>query len=232
MQVPDGIQALIIDGQQSVPAIAATVCGQHYRVVGLAFRLRHPPRLTADIAPAGWPTFYQLPAISATPGPPGAPPEDGIWNTVGSAATAPLRAVLATGPTWSIELIFGAGGACYDFNAAQSPGSPELGACSPISTPGGPQTITALPLSYPPAGFKEPTGYVVQVSPRTARLRATASDGSVQLVTPKLVDGRRYATFVIGTSLRLERLTWLDASGQAFATTTALPRDGYTQFRP
>jgi hypothetical protein len=51
-------------------------------------------------------------------------------------------------------------------------------------------------------------------------------------VTPKLVNGRRYAAFVIGTSLRLERLTWLDASGQAFGSTTALPRDGYTQFRP
>jgi hypothetical protein len=67
---------------------------------------------------------------------------------------------------------------------------------------------------------------------RTAQLKATVSDGSTQLVTPRVVDGRRCAAFVIGASLRLERLTWLDASGQAFASTTALPRDGYTQFRP
>ena len=72
----------------------------------------------------------------------------------------------------------------------------------------------------------------VQVSPRTAGLRATASDGSTQLVTPREVDGRRYAAFVIGTSLRLDRLTWLDATGKAFASTTSLPRSGYTQFQP
>jgi hypothetical protein len=232
VQVPAGIAALVIDGQERVPAIAATVCGRHYRLVGLAYWLTHPPRLTAVGAAANWPAVYQLPSISAGPSPPGAPQEDGIWNVVGSAATAPVRAVLATGPTWSIGLILGAGGACYDFNASQSPGSPELQACSPISVPGGPETITALPLSYPPAGFKEPTGYAVQVSPRTARLRATASDGSTQLVTPKLVDGRRYAAFVIGTSLRLERLTWLDAAGKAFASTTSLPQAGYTQFQP
>jgi hypothetical protein len=47
-----------------------------------------------------------------------------------------------------------------------------------------------------------------------------------------VVDGRRYAAFVIGTSLRLERLTWLDATGKAFASTTLLPRSGYTQFQP
>jgi hypothetical protein len=42
----------------------------------------------------------------------------------------------------------------------------------------------------------------------------------------------RYAAFVIGTSLRLERLTWLDATGKAFASTTSLPLSGYTQFQP
>ena len=90
----------------------------------------------------------------------------------------------------------------------------------------------AMALSYPPAGLKALTGYALQVSPGTARLRATASDGSVQLITPRVVDGRRYAAFVIGTSLRLERLTWLDATGKAFASTTSLPRSGYMQFLP
>jgi hypothetical protein len=246
VQVPTEIQALIIDGQERVPAIAATVCGQRYRLVGLAFRLRHPPHLTALPGRAGWPTkqaatgspsmdwpaVYQLPAISTAP-PSVAPPQsDGIWNNVSSAITTPVRAVLATGRTWSIELILGTGGACYDFNAAQSPGSPEMQACSPISAPGGPDTITALPLSYPPAGFKEPTGYVVQVSPRTAYLKADVSDGTSSAVMPAVVNGRRYAAFAIGTSLRLERLTWLDAQNKPFASTTALPRDGYTQFRP
>jgi len=90
----------------------------------------------------------------------------------------------------------------------------------------------ALSLSYPPAHLHGPTGYAVQVSPATARLRATISDGSTKLVTPRVVGGRRYAAFTVATSLRLVRLTWLDATGKAFASTTDLPRSGYTQFQP
>jgi hypothetical protein len=66
----------------------------------------------------------------------------------------------------------------------------------------------------------------------TYRLRATLSDGSTRLVTPRVVGGRKYAAFEVGTWLRLDRLTWLDAAGKAFASTTALPRAGYTQFQP
>jgi len=65
-----------------------------------------------------------------------------------------------------------------------------------------------------------------------AHLRTTLSDGSDQLVTPRVVDGRKYAAFAVGTSLRLECLIWLDATGQEIASTTALPRSGYTQFQP
>jgi hypothetical protein len=63
-------------------------------------------------------------------------------------------------------------------------------------------------------------------------LRVTVSDGSTQLVTPRVVEGRRYAAFVIGKSLRLTRLTWLNAAGREIASTTALPRYRYTQFQP
>jgi hypothetical protein len=90
----------------------------------------------------------------------------------------------------------------------------------------------ALPLSYPPAKLNAPTGYAVQVSPATAHLKATLSDGSTQLVTPRVVDGRKYAAFAVGTSLRLDRLTWLNAAGEEIASSTALPRSGYTQFQP
>jgi len=40
------------------------------------------------------------------------------------------------------------------------------------------------------------------------------------------------AAFSVGSGLRLKRLTWLEAAGRAFASTTALPRYGYTQFQP
>jgi hypothetical protein len=51
-------------------------------------------------------------------------------------------------------------------------------------------------------------------------------------VTPRVVNGRRYAAFAVGTSLRLKRLTWLNAAGAEIASTTALPQFGYTQFQP
>ena len=107
--------------------------------------------------------------------------------------------------------------------------------CAPVSTPDGPEAIVAMPLAYPLGAHNGPTGYAVQVSPATAQLKATLSDGSTQLVTPRVVDGRRYAAFAIGASLRLERLTWLNAAGQVIASTTALPGSGYTgytQFQP
>jgi hypothetical protein len=57
--------------------------------------------------------------------------------------------------------------------------------------------------------------------------------GGTRLQTaPQVVADRRYAAFVIGTSLRLDRLTWLDATGKAFASTTSLPRSGHAQFQP
>ena len=232
VQVPNGVEGLVVDGQKSVPAITVTVCGQHYRLAGLAYRLKHPPRLTAQYAGPGSPALYPLPLISIPPPGVAGPQTGGLWNQVRAASTEPTRALLASGTAWSIELIFGAAGDCYEFTSPGSPGDPETSVCGPISTPEGPETIMAMPLSYPPAGLKAPTGYAVQVSPGTARLRATASDGSTQLVTPRVVAGRRYAAFVIGTSLRLERLTWLDAAGKAFASTTSLPQSGYTQFQP
>jgi hypothetical protein len=64
------------------------------------------------------------------------------------------------------------------------------------------------------------------------RLRAILSDGSSQLVTPRVVDGRRYAAFQVPSPLRLKQLSWLDATGRPFASTTAVPRYGFRQFQP
>ena len=184
VQVPDGIDGLIVNGQESVPAIEVTVCGQHYRLVGLAYRLKHPPRLTAQYAGPGWPktkrsteggspdwpAVYPLPLISIQPPGVAGPQTYGLWNHVRPVSPKPTRALLASGRAWSIELIFGVAGDCYEFTSPGSPGDPEMSVCGPISTPEGPETIMAMPLSYPPIGLKAPTGYAVQVSPRTAGL--------------------------------------------------------------
>jgi hypothetical protein len=243
VQLPADVEGLVLDGRESLPATTATVCGQRYRIVGFAFRLTHQPQISVVRARPGWPRLRisagsvaqdlpvvsQLPLISTATGP--MSQTYGMWNNVGTTGAETASAVLASGQDWSLQVLFGPGGDCYEFSAP-SPDHPDMGSCSPISTPGGAETIMALPSSYPPGADNGATGYALQVSPVTAHLRATASDGSTQLVTPRVVDGRKYAAFVVGTSLRLDRLTWLDAAGQEIASTTALPRSGYTQFQP
>jgi len=243
VQLPADVEGLVLDGRESLPATTATVCGQRYRIAGFAYRLTHQPQITVVRARPGWPRLRisagdaardlpvvsQLPQIDTATGP--MSQTAGIWNNVGTPGAETASAVLASGQDWSLRLLFGAGGDCYEFSA-KSPNNPDMGSCGPISTPEGPETIMALPLSYPRGADNGATGYAVQVSPVTAHLRATFSDGSTQLVTPQVVDGRRYAGFAIGTSLRLKRLTWLNAAGQEIASSTALPAYGYTQFQP
>jgi hypothetical protein len=255
VQVPDGIARLAADGQR-LPVVTATACGLRYRLTGFAYRLTSPPQITAvgghpgwpkrrpatssavpgsavpiDAIPA-WPDGLELPLISEPST--AVPQPDGMWNNVGPTSADNARGDIASGKSWSVTLAFSVTGDCYEFSSGDATGIPQVSVCGPISTPDGPETILALPLSlsFPPAGHPVPTGYAVRVSPATAHLRATLSDGSAQLVTPRVVDGRRYAAFSVGSSLRLKRLTWLDAAGRAFASTTALPRYGYTQFQP
>ena len=131
VQVPDGIDGLIVNGQESVPAIEVTVCGQHYRLVGLAYRLKHPPRLTAQYAgpdspktkrsteggSPDWRAVYPLPLISIQPPGVAGPQAYGLWNHVRPVSPKPTRALLASGKAWSIELIFGVAGDCYELNS-------------------------------------------------------------------------------------------------------------------
>ncbi len=243
IQLPADVEGLVLDGRETLPATTATVCGQRYRVAGFAYRLTHQPQITAVRSRPGWPRLRmsaggpaqnlpvvsQLPLISTATGP--MSQTNGRWNNVGTTSAETASAVLASGQDWSLQLLFGGGGDCYEFSA-NSPKSPDMGSCGPISLPDGPETIMALPLSYPPEADNGATGYALQVSPVTARLRATLSDGSTRLVTPRMVDGRRYAAFAVGTSLRLKRLTWLNAVGKEIASTTALPQFGYAQFQP
>jgi len=89
----------------------------------------------------------------------------------------------------------------------------------------------ALPLGFPDPGTGA-TGYAVQVSPATAHLRAVLSNGTSELVTPRVIDGRKYVAFIVPSPLRLPRLTWLDAAGRVIASTVRLPPYGYVQFQP
>ena len=163
-------------------AVAAVGCLGLGGIIAAATVLAPPPtpaparpgwprlRISAGRGAQDLPVVSQLPLISAATGP--MSQADGRWNNVGATGAVTASAVLASGQDWSIRLLFGPGGDCYEFSGI-SPNNPDMGSCGPISTPDGPETIMALPLSYPAGADNAATGYAVQVSPVTAHLRAT-----------------------------------------------------------
>jgi hypothetical protein len=235
IQVPAAVGGITVNGQADVRAVAVTACGSTYHVAGFAYSLAEAVRVTVANPPPGWPADYSLPPVSALPPSKHTTPETpGLWINAFPAGDTTMTGILDTGSAagsdWFIEIEFTTGGDCYAFSAQSSLGRTQMGACGPVSTPGGPETITALPLGL--ASGAALTGYAVQVSPATAVLNAILSNGSSERAEFCVVDGRKYAAFVVRDPLRLSRLTWLDAAGRVIGSTTVLPRYGYLQFQP
>ncbi|HYB48518.1 MAG TPA: hypothetical protein VED20_14395 [Streptosporangiaceae bacterium] len=231
IQLPAGINGVTVDGRY-VPAVTVAACGARYHIAGFAYSLAEPLRVTVTNPPPGWPAVITMPLVSTQPPSPATTPENpGLWivttSVQGREASGILASGYLSGQEWLIWLTMGAGGDCYAFNGAGN----QMGSCGPMSTPAGPETIVALPLGFPSPGSGA-TGYAVQVSPGTVHLKAVLSDGSVELVTPRVVDGRKYAAFIVPNPLRLSRLIWLDARGRVITSTTVLPPYGYVQFQP
>lgn len=246
LQVPVDINGLSVDGGKILRPVTVTVCGNQYSLIGYAYPLTgigyaYPLTgtllLTADLASGPPQTLYDGPAASTVLRPTAATPQvDGLWNNTpgsgpGLTASATLASGTVLGQGWSIQLTLGFPGDCYEITASGEPGSTGMSRCGPISTPDGAETIMALPLAFP-AAHTRATGYAVSVTPATGHLEAGLSNGTTQSVTPQIVDGRKYAAFIVSSSLRLASLTWLNSAGRVIATTTSLPRNGYVQFQP
>ena len=236
IQLPADINGVTVNGRHHVPAVTVAACGDRYHLVGFAYSLAEPLQVSVTNPPLGWSRVITMPVVSTQPpGPTTSPETPGLWMNTDSASREAVSQTLASGTRpggqgWNIKVQLGTGGECYEFDAAGPPGSAQMGYCGPVSTPDGPETIMALPLGFPSGTGA--TGYAVQVSPRTARVKAVLSDGSSVLATMQVVDGRKYAAFIVPDPLRLSRLIWLDARGRVIATTTALPQYGYVQFHP
>ena len=234
IQVPAQVGTLVIDGG-SVREVIAAACGYRYRLVGFSYPLNGAVQITAVEPGAPTSASFPVPVPVVSGVPSGSFPQDvGIWDNVGAlapAASATVASGTVSGDRWSIRLRFGIGGNCWtgSLGSAQV-GSAQLGTCAPIGTPGGAETITALPLSL--SDGSGATGYAVELSPATARLQATLSNGTSELAYPAIVAGRKYAAFMVADSVRLTRLAWLAGNGEALGSTTAIPREGYVQFRP
>ena len=236
IQLPGHVNGVTVNGHR-IPAVTVAACGDRYHIVGFAYSLANPLRVTVTNPPPGWPAVITMPVVSIQqPSAATTPETAGLWINTGTPAGEPPYQPLASGTLpggqgWTIKVQFGTGGACYELDAPSSLGQAQMGTCVPISTPNGPQTIVALPLGFPNPGTGA-VGYAVEVSPGTARLKAVLSNGSSELATLRVVDGRKYAAFIVPNPLRLSRLIWIDARGRVIASTTALPPYGYVQFRP
>ena len=229
VQVPSDISKISVNGVD-VPAVTVAGCGLRYHVAGFAYSLAEPLRVTA-------PSVFTMPVVSIQPPSTHTTPErPGLWiNTISAQGESDSGTVawgtLPNGPQWFIALQFGTGGDCYEFHASGSLGDSQMGYCGPVSTPDGPETIMALPLGFTGTDSGA-TGYALQVSPGTSQLIATLSNGSSVSATLCVIAERMYAAFIVPDPLRLVKLTWFDAGGRAFASTTAVPRYGYVQFQP
>lgn len=237
IQVPAAVTGVVVNGQADVRAVTVSACGLRYHLVGFTYPLTRAVRVTLAHPPPGWQAVFTMPPVSVQPPSRSTTPETaGLWVNLYPAGDAegsgPLDSGTVAGSDWTIQIQFGTGGDCYAFRAYGSAGTTQMGDCGPVSTPTGPETIMALPLgvsSNPPTGL---TGYAVQLSPATASLKATLSNGTSELAQFCMVAGRNYAAFVVPDPLRLSRLTWLNAAGQVIASTTGLPRYGFVQFQP
>jgi hypothetical protein len=236
VQLPAGISGVIVNGRQKVPAVAVAACGDRYHIAGFAYSLAEPLRVTVTTPPPGWSAVITMPLVSTQPpGPATTPQTAGLWINAGTPAGEPSYQTLASGTLpggqgWIIKVQFGTGGECYEFDTPSSLGRAQMGTCDPVSTPDGPETIVALPIGFPDPGTGA-VGYAVEVSPDTARLKAVLSDGSSVLATVRVVNGRKYAAFVVPNPLRASRLIWIDARGRVIASTTVLPPYGSAQVK-
>jgi len=94
VQLPADVAGIVLDGQETVPAVTASACGLRYRLAGFAYRLAHRPRVTAT----GTAASYQLPSVGSlgtTTAPAGQ--NYGIWTNVGTPGAETEQGILASG---------------------------------------------------------------------------------------------------------------------------------------
>jgi hypothetical protein len=235
IQLPTKVSGIVVDNIQKIPAVTVAACGYRYHIAGFAYPLTTVLRIAFDQTVPGMQPVLTAPGVSTQAKGFASAKFAGQWANTAGAPGASASQILGSGTlrdglSWSITLLFGTDGDCYEFTPSPFGRGPQGGICGPASTPNGPETIVPLPVGDPYA-----TGYAIQVSPQTAHLRAILSNGSAIMVTPRVVDGRKYVAFTVSWPLYLFRLVWLDAKGVIIATTTDVPRSAttaYVQFRP
>jgi hypothetical protein len=228
LEVGDGLRI-------STSAVTVIACGQRLRLAGFAYPLTATVRLHVGYTDRPGSTLAEPPAVT-DPRPSLAEPQvAGVWQTAGvpgaTLASALLASGRAVGEPWSIRVAFGLSGDCFALSTGYIDDSANArpdsnGTCGPVSTPGGPDLIVALPLAAQ-ADEGPGTGYGLSLSPGTSEILARLSGGRTLRVPAVVVDGREYAAFFVPSPAQLTGLTFVTANGRR--STTRLPTNGYAQ---
>jgi hypothetical protein len=232
VQLQPDVTKIVADlpgGSVSQRPVTLTLCGQRFHLAGFAFG--HPRRgvtqisaysalgleETLDLPPA---TFTDGTLLSGTF-------SAGVWQNLdtsradneASSATA-IGSGRIGGISWTIKTGLGLYGQCYSGATVAGHDAGQAQECLPIEAAPDGVVLAWVPF---PASASGLTGYAGLVSPRTAYLMASLSNGTTRRLTPIDLAGRKYTGFAIGHGSRLVRLTLYDTAGHAFATTTSIP---------
>ena len=228
-EVGSGVTRLIVtlrDGTRlTVRPVAVRLCGQRFHLAGFGYPAAGVAQIAAHLGHRA--TFsYHPPGTLFGPraSAPGTFADPGLWyNTKpgGSAASGPIGSGQAGEVTWRLSMSLGSGGQCYTGSASGRGQHGQAEECLPVQAPPAGAALSWVP--FPATAADGLTGYAGLVSPRTGYIIARFSDGTTRRLTPVDMGGRKYFGLAVGPGARLARVTMYDATGRAFASTTAIP---------
>lgn len=239
-QVAPGTARLVLtfpDGRKvSARPVLVHACGTSFNLAGLAFGTHPEPSEIAAFAASGLGGGLVL-----GPGVPGAglypPLGAGIWasldktraDVAASVAAHPIGSGTVDGEIWHISTTLGLFGQCYTASLRATTalhgnrGRGQGSACVPVSAPPRAVDLAGVPLLSPRIDLP---GYAGLVSPRTAYVLASVSNGTVRRVVPVRVAGRAYIALVVPAGCTVTELGLFDAYGHVFATSNGMPAGG------
>lgn len=220
----------------SARPVLVHACGTSFNLAGLAFGTHPEPSEIATF------TGTRLGGgLVLGPGVPGAglypPSSAGIWasldktraDAAASVAAHPIGAGTVDGEIWHIRTTLGLFGQCYAASLRDTTarhgnrGRGQGAACVPVSAPPRAVDLVSVPVQSPRIDLP---GYAGLVSPRTAYVLASVSNGTIRRVVPVDVDGRAYIALVVPAGCTVTELGLFDAYGHVFATSNGVPAGG------
>jgi hypothetical protein len=212
-------------------AVPVRACGKSFNLAGFAFaNPRNAPTQVGTYGRYGLDEGLVLNVgTDANLFGPAAP---GIWvnldktraDIAATEAATPIGAGTVDGQIWHIRVSLGLYGQCYTATLrTPNDGRGQGSTCVPVAAPPRAVDLVGVPVQSPRIDLP---GYAGLVSPRTAYVLASVSNGTIRRVVPVDVDGRAYIALVVPAGCTVTELGLFDAYGHVFATSNGVPAGG------